>query len=196
MKNKVQDGKLLHVTVGSGNVAGDPFMVGPIPGVLQTSYNSTDGKAVMDTEGVFDLSVQAANDAGNSGVAIGDRLFYAGTTTLSKKASGKFYGVALEVVTSGETATINVKVGGESDKIIAAGIHTVADSPLDTDEFIAVTGCLDTDVVIATMAVNGGSPKLNIVTAKAAASPAGITITADGTFTAGDKINYLVIRMA
>jgi hypothetical protein len=34
------------------------------------------------------------------------------------------------------------------------------------------------------------------LSAIAAASPAGITVTASGTFTAGDAINYCVLRAA
>jgi predicted RecA/RadA family phage recombinase len=199
MKNKIQDGKLLHMTVGAAIVAGDPVMVGYVAGVAQTSYSSADGKAVLDTEGVFDLSVQAANDAGNSAVAIGDKLYYDGTTTLSKKASGKFFGVALETVSTGTTSTINVLVTKTSLAqvpfvVFAAGIATVNDSPLAAAEFIPVTGILATDVVIVTMSVNGGAA--TILSAIAAASPAGITVTADKTFTGGDKINYVVYRAA
>jgi len=193
--NKVQEGDILRLTVGATVDSGDPVIVGAsLPGVALTDYDSADGKASIAMKGVFDLSVQAANDAGNKAVAIGDKLYFDGTT-ISKKASGALFGIALEAIDSGETATINVLIGGISQSmIVAAGIHTVADSPLDTAEFIAVTGCLDTDIVLATMHTNGGSPKLNIVSASAAASPAGITITADGTYTAGDKINYLVVR--
>lgn len=205
MKNKVQDGKLLHLTVASTVVSGDPVMVGnAIAGVAQTSYSSADGKAVIDTEGVFDLSVKGVNDDGNVAVAIGDRLYYTSTDTpvLSKKVSGKFFGVALETVDSGATATINVKIGGQSGMatapmvVFAAGIATVNDSPLAAAEFIPVTGILATDVVVCTLSVNGGSPALYILSAIAAASPAGITVTASGTFSSGDKINYLVLRAA
>lgn len=205
MINKVQDGKLLHLTVASTVDAGEPIMVGnAIAGVAQTSYNSADGKAVIDTEGVFDLSVKGANDAGNVAVAIGDRLYYTSTDTpvLSKKVSGKFFGIALETVDSGATTTIKVKIGGQSGlvtapfTVIAAGINVVNDSPLAAAEFIPVTGILATDVVVCTLSVNSGSPSLYILSAIAAASPAGITVTASGTFAAGDKINYLVLRAA
>lgn len=205
MINKVQDGKLLHLTVASTVKSGEPIMVGnAIAGVAQTSYNSADGKAVIDTEGVFDLSVKGVNDAGNVAVAIGDRLYYTSTDTpvLSKKVSGKFFGIALETVDSGATTTINVKIGGQSGlvtapfTVIAAGINVVNDSPLAAAEFIPVTGILDTDVVVCTLSVNSGSPSLYILSAIAAASPAGITVTASGTFAAGDKINYLVLRAA
>jgi predicted RecA/RadA family phage recombinase len=180
--------------------SGDPVVVGnALRGVAQTDYDSADGKASVDTEGVYDLSVTATDDAGNSAVAEGDRLYTDGTT-ITKKKSGKFFGVALETVTTGATATIEVLIATPagpdraSHQIFAAGIHTVADSPLDSAEFIAITGALATDVVLATMQVNGGSPTVSIVSAIAAASPAGITVTVDGTFTAGDKISYALLR--
>jgi predicted RecA/RadA family phage recombinase len=205
MKNKVQDGKLLELAVGSTVVSGDPVVVGnAVRGVAQTSYDSTSGKAVIDTEGVFDLSVQAKDDAGNSAVAIGDRLYYTSTDTpvLSKKKSGKFFGVALETITSGSTATINVKVVQPSGvdnaayNVVAGGIYTVNDSPLAAAEVIPVTGILDTDIVVCSMHTNGGTPKLNIISAVPSASGACVTVTADGTFTSGDKINYTVLRAA
>lgn len=201
MKNKIQDGKLLYVTVDAANVAGDPFMVGPIPGVLQTSYNSADKKAVMDTEGVFDLSVNAVNDDGNSGVAIGDRLYYDGTTTLSKKVSGKFFGVALETVTTGTTATINVLVTKSSIaqgpySIFAAGLHTVPASPEpSTTTTITVTGILATDLVFVQQAVDSAmSPSNRIISAIPQASPAAIIVTTEGVPTAADTFQYLVLR--
>jgi predicted RecA/RadA family phage recombinase len=203
--NLIQDGKILRLTVGSGIKSGNPVSVGNgLHGVALTDYESGDAKASIQMEGVFDLSVQAVNDAGNSAVAVGDRLYYAGSATpwLSKKASGKFFGIALETVGTGETATINVlivpavAVDKASHTIIAAGIHTVDDNPLAASEFISVTGCLATDIVLATLHTNTGSPDLYIIGATAAASPAGITITASGTFTAGDKINYAVLRAA
>lgn len=202
MKNKIQEGKLLHVAVGSTVVAGDHVVVGnAIRGVAQTSYNSSDGKAVIETDGVFDLSVTATDDAGNSAVAVGDRLFTDGTT-ITKKKSGKFLGIATEAVGSGLTATINVFIPGPAGQdgalfnIIAAGVHTVADSPLDTSEVISITGALATDIALCTFQVNGGSPKLTIVSAIPQASPAGIVVTASGTFTSGDKINYALLRAA
>lgn len=205
MINKVQDGKLLELTVGSTVVSGDPIAVGnAIRGVAQTDYNSVSGKAIIDTEGVFDLSVKGVDDAGNSAVAVGDRIYYtaADTPVLSKKKSGKFFGIALETVGSGLTATINVKVvqpsgvDGAAYNVFDAGIYTVNDSPLAAAEFIPVTGILATDVVVCTLHTNTGSPSLYILTAVPAASPAGITVTASGTFTAGDKISYTVLRAA
>jgi len=198
--NKVQDGDVLRLTVGSTVDSGDHVVVGnALRGVALTGYDSGDEKASIEMGRVFDLSVTATDDAGNSAVALGNRLFTDGTT-ITKKKSGKFFGVALEAVGSGETGTINVYVGlptgpdRTSHTVFAAGIYTVDDSPLAAAEFIPVTGILATDVVLCTLSVNGGSPQLYIISAVAAASPAGITVTASGTFTAGDKINYAVLR--
>lgn len=200
--NKIQDGVLLSLAVASTVVSGDPVIVGNgIPGVAITSYDSVSGKAVIDTSGVYDLSVQAKNDDGNSAVAIGDRIYIGSTGILSKKVSGKFFGIALETVTTGATATINVKIGGTGRatalyEVVAAGVHTVADSPLDSSELITIDGCLADDIALATLQVNGGSPALTILSAVPAASPEGITVTVDGTFSSGDKIQYALLRKA
>lgn len=200
--NKVQDGKILRLAVASTVVAGDPVAVGnALRGVALTDYDAADGKASVALEGVYDLSVTATDDAGNSAVAIGDRLYTDGTT-ITKKKSGKFIGVALATVTTGATATVNVLIGAPTGpdrslyQVIAAGINVVNDSPLAATEFIPVAGILATDVVLCTLSVNSGSPSLYVLKAVAAASPAGITVTASGTFAAGDAINYAVLRAA
>jgi hypothetical protein len=78
-----------------------------------------------------------------------------------------------------------------SHTIFAAGIQ--AATPGDAVEVITVTGALATDVVIATMSVNGATVK-NILSAIASADA--VTITASGNYVAGDKINYAVLRAA
>jgi hypothetical protein len=57
------------------------------------------------------LVLRGVNDAGNVAVAAGDALYYTSgdTPVLSKKASGTFFGYALETVVSGATTTINVR---------------------------------------------------------------------------------------
>lgn len=205
--NKVQDGKLLELTVGSTVKSGDPIVVGnAIRGVAQTDYNSTSGKAVVDTEGVYDLSVQGVDDAGNSAVAVGDRLYYTSTDTpvLSKKKSGKFFGFALEAVGSGLTATINVKiiqpsgVDGAAYNIFKAGTYEVPASPSpSTTVTIPVTGILSTDLVIVQRSVDvAASPVTNILTAISQASPAAIIVTVDNAPSAGDIFQYQVLRAA
>ena len=204
-QNKIQDGKVLRLTVGSGVVSGDPVVAGEgFNGVALTDYDSADGKASVEMEGVYDLSVQAVNDTGNSAVAIGDRLYFtAGSSPyLSKKKSGKFWGIALETVTSGSTATINVKIvplgaPDASHLIVAAGTYTVpaSPSPSTTTTITIAAGVLATDQVFVQQAVDqAASPSNQILKAIAQASPDAIIVTTSGAPTAGDKFNYLVLR--
>ncbi|RJP53619.1 MAG: DUF2190 family protein [Anaerolineaceae bacterium] len=90
--------------------SGDPVRCGNVTGLALTDERS-DGKTTVDIGGfVADLSVKAVDGSGNSAVALYDPLWYvdADTPKLSKKATGYFYGFALETIASGETDTINV----------------------------------------------------------------------------------------
>lgn len=92
--------------------SGDPVIFGDLPGVALTDEDD-DGDTTVQFEGVVDISVKAINAGGNSAVAVGDVLYYTDgdTPPVSKKATGVRYGVALETVTSGATATIRVRIG-------------------------------------------------------------------------------------
>ncbi|MGR3219622.1 MAG: capsid cement protein [Candidatus Anammoxibacter sp.] len=96
--------------------SGDNVRVSSIVGVALTDER-TDGTTTIDIGGVYDLSVKAVDDDGNSAVTAGDKLFYvdadigSGSGFLSKKVSGYFAGLALEAITSGSTSTINVLNG-------------------------------------------------------------------------------------
>ncbi len=114
-KNKIQDGNVIRLAVGSGVKSGDPVAVGTaLHGVALKDYSSADGKAEVAMNGVFDLSVQAVDGSGNSAVAVGDQLYLSESTSpyITKKTTGKYFGVALEAIASGSTATINVLIGG------------------------------------------------------------------------------------
>jgi len=97
----------------AGKSSGDPVINGSMTGVCLIDTDS-DGNVSVDTQGVYDLSVKAIDDDGNSAVAIGDRLYYVigDTPLISKKRSGVFYGFALEAIVSGSTSTINVWLKG------------------------------------------------------------------------------------
>lgn len=97
--------------------AGDPVLVGQIPGVALTDEGGG-GNVATDTtvarQGVFDLSVKAENNAGNVAVAVGDILYYdaAATVKINKdNTNGVRFGYALEAITSGSTDTIRVLLG-------------------------------------------------------------------------------------
>lgn len=109
-KNQIfASGRQLTVAVASGTASGDPVLVGTMTGVALEDRDSN-GNAPVAFDGVYDLSVKAIDDAGNSAVALGDHIYLvnADTPKLSKKASGNFFGFALEAITGGSTDTIRV----------------------------------------------------------------------------------------
>lgn len=95
----------------AGATAGDPVVLGQIPGVALITTDA-DGNTVLKRTGAYDFSVEAADANGTSAVAIGDILYYesGGTPVLNKKTTGVRFGYALEAITSG-TATIQVAIG-------------------------------------------------------------------------------------
>lgn len=94
--------------------SGDPVRYGSMCGIAMTDEseggNASGYTSVYFGPGVFDMSVKGVDGSGNSAVAVGDALWYvdADTPKLSKKATGYFFGFALETVNSGSTATIRV----------------------------------------------------------------------------------------
>lgn len=168
MNNKIQDGKVLVLAPSGGAAAGAPVLVGGIKGIpIDTIASGSAGPCM--TEGVFDLSVAAVNDSGNTTIAIGDKLYYTAgdTPKINKKASGTFWGYALEAnAVSGSTATINVKLESAGNLVspaagavatgyvcILAGKHTTAGG--DANEAITATGAVATDIALVTMQTQG-----------------------------------------
>jgi hypothetical protein len=94
--------------------AGDPCIVGNIPGVA-LGIEDADGYAVIDTKGVYALSCKGVTTgAAGSAIEPGDIIYYtSGHTPVLDKylLSGVRFGYALEHVDSGATKTINVKIG-------------------------------------------------------------------------------------
>lgn len=95
--------------VTHGMLSGAPCAVGKIPGVCVTDADADTDKATVQLDGSFKLAVYA-DDGSASAVAVGDIIYLTGTT-LSKLNTGVRFGYAEEVVASGTTATISVKVG-------------------------------------------------------------------------------------
>lgn len=102
------------VTNPTSPVTGDPVRYGELTGIALTDEGEGGNGATYTTVEfgacVVDVSVAAVDGSGNSAVALGDTIYYvdADTPKLSKKASGYFFGFAMETITSGETDTINV----------------------------------------------------------------------------------------
>jgi hypothetical protein len=142
-KNKIyQDCGIFTLPVPVGAVSGDPVVVSNLPGVLETSRDSGGNASVNIPRGpVFDLSVKGVNDSGNNAVAVGDKLYYVAEDTpkISKKVSGTFFGYALEAVTSGATATINVLLASQANASHAYGTWTFHFNLADIDAGDLVT---------------------------------------------------------
>jgi predicted RecA/RadA family phage recombinase len=104
-----KDGDQLKFYTNASLNSGDPFVVGQIPAVALANEDS-DKYTVGRLAGVFDLSVKGIDGSGNSAVSIGDKIYYVtgDTPKLNKKATGVFFGYALEAIASGETDTIKV----------------------------------------------------------------------------------------
>ena len=100
------------MTAPTTPASGDPCVLGQVPGVALLDED-TDGNTTIDTAGVYSLSVKGIDGSGNKAIAIGDILYFTSgdTPPVSAKATGVRFGYALGAVTSGSTATINVKVG-------------------------------------------------------------------------------------
>jgi len=188
-KNLIQQGRYLTEAV-AGKSSGDPTIVGDqgLHGVALIDTDA-DGNVVIDTQGVYDLSVQAREDAGNVAIAIGDPIYYevGGTPLLNAKRSGIFFGTALEAIASGQTDTIHVRVE-QADRgmnpgffkyhgataivggVLAlgtpcSGIHKVGGEGAAADDLDSITGGVIGDIIIleysdATITVKDGTINL------------------------------------
>ena len=114
--------------------SGDPVRYGNLTGLAlvdESAGGNASGYTTVDF-GPFiaDLSVKAVDANGNSAISVGDALWYTDgdTPKLSKKASGYFYGFALEAIDSGDTDTINVM------HIPAPGTGTLASGSIGTTQ--------------------------------------------------------------
>lgn len=104
-------GRVFNVAVTAGFVSGDPEVIGPLPGVLQTSRDSA-GNADVEFDRVlvgYTLTCEAViAGAVASAIAVGDILYHDGTTTLNKDNAGEEYGVAFSTLGGGATGAVNV----------------------------------------------------------------------------------------
>ena len=112
---QMNDGRYISAaaTAPAAPDSGDPVLVGQIPGVALTDEDAA-GNTTIDLGGVYMLSVEGVNNAGNSAVAVGDIIYYetGETPPLNKdNVAGVRFGYALGTVGAGLTATIAVKIG-------------------------------------------------------------------------------------
>jgi len=106
--NYIQPGKVIEVEKASIE-AGDHVLIGETPGVALTDTNA-EGNIQLATEGVFELSVTGADNAGDAAISVGERIYYDGGTLNKDATDGTLFGKVLEAVSSGATATIPVMI--------------------------------------------------------------------------------------
>ena len=141
----IQDAEILSVVCSDPTTptTGAPVRYGYDTGVALTDEGEGGNSATTTTvdfgERVWDLSVKGVDGSGNSAVAVGDQIYYvdADTPKLSKKTAGYLFGTAMETVSSGATATINVKKS-KSPGSGAVGAGTVQESNLASASVSAV----------------------------------------------------------
>ena len=107
MDNEIQKGNVITVTFSEDVESGQPYKIGNITGVVIGSYSAGEPGGLKRV-GVFDLSVQGVDDAGNSAVAYGDIIYISNTYVLSKNDTGTEFGKAMGAVVSGQTTSIPV----------------------------------------------------------------------------------------
>jgi hypothetical protein len=92
---------------------GDTCRFGEIIGTALQDEQSDGETTLLIQAHITEISVKGIDGSGNSAVAPGDKLYYvdADTPPVSKKATGRFVGTAMEAVVSAATTTIDVLVG-------------------------------------------------------------------------------------
>ncbi len=126
--NKDFNPEFVVLPAASTYESGDPIRSNGLNGVcLEDSGNVTTGYATVNTEGVWDLSVQAVDDEGSTTIAAGDTIYFdsANTPSLSKRSSGSAYGIAQEAISYGLTDTIQVFLIQDADEAEAGKTGTL-----------------------------------------------------------------------
>lgn len=100
----------LDLTVGASQVKDSVILIGTQMPVylLEDSDASNKAPCILPGSFVAELAVTGADGAGDSAVAIGNKLYKDGTEINKDVTNGTFIGYALATVTSGATATIQV----------------------------------------------------------------------------------------
>lgn len=161
-------------------------------GTVISGWNDPGGDtslAVQDlTYGIHFATVGNGTD-----IAIGDELEAFAGGKLVKRVAGPVVAIALEACTAAEDQ-IRVKYlpGGNSFRIIAAGIHTWAGGVAVADS-IAVVGLLPTDIVLATLVARSATQTLVVALNDEANDQIDLTLSANGA-NCSEKIAYAVLR--
>jgi len=135
------ESQLTHPSHTDGLVdKGDAVLVGEnVVGVAFSSAAAATDLVAIDTEGIWQLSVVAENEDGDSAIAVGDELYINMTTCILSKIANKNthqrFGFALYAIVAGETDVIPVKVHWNPDDATEkVGTHAVPESSAHADK--------------------------------------------------------------
>jgi predicted RecA/RadA family phage recombinase len=107
------ESNLTHPTHADGFVdKGDIVLSGTMTGVALTSAEVATDIIGVDQAGVYAISVAGVDNVGNSPVGIGDSVYFDLGVANVDAVNGTHLGWAQEIVVSGATTLINVKLSG------------------------------------------------------------------------------------
>lgn len=111
--NRVREhGTRLALPVPEGTVSGDPLVLGGLPCVAVVDRDEwTAGEASVQTDGTWRFSVNGVDSGGNAEISVGEVVYLQNDGTIDGDSGGTRFGYALQVVASGATTEIEVKVG-------------------------------------------------------------------------------------
>lgn len=111
-KNRVlEHGRQVCLPVPVNTVSGQPLILGgALPCVAEIDRNA-DGEATVQTDGVYELSVEGKNKAGNKAIEVGNIVYMKEGKLSVNNEEGVRFGYALDPVGSGATTKIRVKIG-------------------------------------------------------------------------------------
>lgn len=131
-----------ELTVGSSKESGEVIFLNDMP-VFLLEGSDDDDKATVELVGVslvVELAVTGKDGSGNSTVAVGDKLYLDGTEYNKDSANGAWIGYALEGVTSGATAAIDVAlIGAVAGADIAGLTASVGEINLNDNQVASAT---------------------------------------------------------
>lgn len=185
------ESQLTHPSHADGFVdKGDPIIVGEVVGVAFVSGAASTDLIPVDTEGIWQLSVTATDEDGNSAVAVGDALYINRTTAVISKdktpSTHTFFGYALYHVSTGTTDVIPVKVHFDPNR--ATDKDLLADE-VTYNEYICCSGALDNQTIdMGAIANDCEVVEVSYFTNAAAGSGVGIDLVDGGADGSGSEV--------
>lgn len=136
--------------------SGDPVRIGNLTGIAIKDEDTAGKTAVYTGPFVAEFSVK---DNGGSGIAVGDTIWYHDDATPvldNVPTGGYYYGIALEAVTAGQTATIQVRHDDAPGGAGTIGNGTVGTTQLASNA-VTTAKILNANVTVPKLSVTANS---------------------------------------